>query len=80
MIVRLSDMVPGHKMCCICFEYIPVEDLFVDPSGQKWDLCNPCNAYQEVISGLLSLGYSKNETIALLRDLTRYLRPDRIEP
>lgn len=28
------------KMCCICFKMTPVEDLWVDSKGQKWDLCS----------------------------------------
>lgn len=27
-------------MCPVCFKGTPVTDLFVDSSGQKWDLCS----------------------------------------
>lgn len=27
-------------MCPVCFKGVPVSDLFVDSSGQKWDLCS----------------------------------------
>ena len=43
-IVRLADLVPGHKMCCSCCELIPFDDLYVDEDGQKWDFCVPCKA------------------------------------
>ena len=33
---------PGHAMCCSCFACIPVEDLYTDENGEKWDLCWPC--------------------------------------
>jgi hypothetical protein len=39
-----------HKMCCVCFTMTPVEDLWVDDSGQRWDLCS------EECAGELGLG------------------------
>lgn len=47
MIHRLSEVrdTTGqltHKMCCICFEFVPVEDLWRDEGGQRWDMCVPC--------------------------------------
>lgn len=32
----------GKWLCCICMEFIPIEDLYVDSDGQKWDNCVPC--------------------------------------
>lgn len=40
----LADMVPGHKMCCLCFEFVPFSDLYEDARGFKWDICKPCQA------------------------------------
>ena len=31
-----------HQLCCICFDYILVEDLWVDEDGTKWDICQKC--------------------------------------
>ena len=31
-----------HYMCCICFEYTAIADLFVDFEGHKWDMCIDC--------------------------------------
>lgn len=33
----------GKWLCCICIEFIPIKDLFVDKDGQKWDHCIPCD-------------------------------------
>ena len=40
--ISITDMVPGHKMCCVCFNFIPYDELYVDNDGQKWDNCVPC--------------------------------------
>lgn len=37
-----------HQLCCICFEYIPVEDLYKDEQGQKWDVCQKCNLMEQI--------------------------------
>ncbi len=29
----------GWVMCCICFEYRQPEGLYVDITGQMWDVC-----------------------------------------
>lgn len=29
-----------HQMCCICFKITPIEDLWKDSEGYKWDLCS----------------------------------------
>jgi hypothetical protein len=45
VIIRLRDLVPaGHRMCCLCFEAIPVDQLWVDNDGMQWDMCVPCKA------------------------------------
>lgn len=31
-----------HQLCCCCFEYIPVTELWVDEDGTKWDVCQDC--------------------------------------
>lgn len=43
-IVKLSERVDEagnvtHKMCPFCFAMIPVDELYVDENGQKWDSC-----------------------------------------
>lgn len=38
----VQDGVLTHKMCCVCFEYIPVGELWQDENGQRWDVCRPC--------------------------------------
>lgn len=30
------------RMCPLCFEQKPLEELYVDPSGQRWDTCYQC--------------------------------------
>lgn len=37
-----------HRMCCICFEYIPVDELYVDDDGQKWDVCQKCELHEQL--------------------------------
>lgn len=68
--VRIADMVPGHKMCCLCFEFIPIDDLYVDREGQKWDTCKPCNAYEEVCIALRKAGWEREQILEILRQLT----------
>jgi hypothetical protein len=48
-IVRVSELrdendVLTHKMCCLCFDFIPVEDLFICEHESRWDQCKPCAA------------------------------------
>lgn len=76
MVGILNSQMPTHKGCCICFEFIPVEDLWKDVDGTKWDMCEPCGAYEEVCQSLKARGWTAPETFKLLRDLTRYYRPD----
>lgn len=80
MIVRLSDMVPDHKMCCLCFEYIPYDELYVDFTGQKWDMCKPCAAYDTVCRALRDYGYNREQIIQTFKDLTPYFQAGRMEP
>jgi hypothetical protein len=47
--ISLSDIVPGHRMCCICFEYISIDSLYIDAKGQKWDECTPCGIAQSKV-------------------------------
>lgn len=47
MIHRLSEVRNEageltHKMCCLCFEFIPVDELYVDGDGTRWDMCRTC--------------------------------------
>lgn len=32
----------GMVMCCICFKRVPVDDVYEDLDGQKWDMCQSC--------------------------------------
>lgn len=34
--------IPGHVICSICIEATPIEDLYIDQDGDKWDMCKPC--------------------------------------
>lgn len=80
MVTMIADWIPGHKMCCICFEYIQVYDLWVDRDGQKWDMCKPCAAYEEVCKGLKSIGYTNEDIPTLLRALTENFFSATLEP
>ena len=74
-------MVPGHKMCCICFEYISLDDLWVDIDGQKYDMCRPCVGAYDVLAGLLvNAGYTNEQIIQTFKDLTTRFQADSIEP
>jgi len=47
MVHRLSEIRDEagnltHRMCCICFEYVPVDNLWRDENGQRWDMCQDC--------------------------------------
>lgn len=37
--VSLSRLPDGRVMCCICFEYRTVDELFTDAAGVTWDVC-----------------------------------------
>lgn len=37
--VRAPDGTLTHKMCTFCFRMVPVDELWVDEQGQKWDSC-----------------------------------------
>jgi hypothetical protein len=37
---RLSRPGGGLVMCCICFHYRTVDELFVDAHGVTWDVCS----------------------------------------
>lgn len=41
-----AEGVLTHQMCCLCVEFIAVEDLWTDAEGQRWDLCSPCKGYE----------------------------------
>jgi hypothetical protein len=30
---------PGQFMCCICFDFFPIEDAWKDEVGQAWGMC-----------------------------------------
>jgi hypothetical protein len=45
-VVDLMRPAPGVVRCCICFHAFKVEDLYVDPDGQKWDVCWGCAAME----------------------------------
>lgn len=34
-------------MCCICFGWSTHDELWVDATGQKWDVCETCGINQE---------------------------------
>jgi hypothetical protein len=47
--VLVSSGIPGIAfpvndmlLCAICVEWLHVDDLYVDPNGDKWDTCKPC--------------------------------------
>ena len=75
MFELMNSQMPTHKGCCICFEFVPVEDLWQDLDGSRWDMCKPCGAY-ELICGLLSgMGYEREQILEIFKDLTRYFTP-----
>jgi hypothetical protein len=43
-------------MCCICFRYFNVEDLFIDDDGDKWDMCVPCGIEETLYARAASTG------------------------
>jgi hypothetical protein len=48
--IRRIDRGPGWRMCCICFEAIKIEDLWVDSTGITWDMCKECGAREGAIA------------------------------
>lgn len=57
MVERLSEIRDGdgritHKLCCICFQYIPFDELWVDDLGQRWDMCVGCGLAEQVLEEL----------------------------
>lgn len=63
MITRISDMIPGYKMCAICFEAVPVDDVYTDRHGDRWDMCVPCGTTEDVYSSLKKAGYTNEQVI-----------------
>jgi hypothetical protein len=39
---------PGECMCCICFEWTPVDELYVDDAGDVWDVCRRAECVEQV--------------------------------
>ena len=37
----------GMVQCCICFGRFGKEELYVDHTGTKWDMCKDCGISQE---------------------------------
>lgn len=46
---RLSHPTPDIYMCCICFRMWHVDELYVDASGVKWDMCPKCGEREAAI-------------------------------
>lgn len=44
--VRDADGALTHQMCCICFKMRPLDMLWLDDLGEKWDICSPWCAQQ----------------------------------
>ena len=47
MVTRISERRDAegkltHIMCCLCFEYTPLDGLYVDSGGLRWNICTPC--------------------------------------
>lgn len=52
VIHRLSEVRDEHgelirKMCCLCFDFVPVDELFVDNAGDRWDMCRTCGQLEK---------------------------------
>ena len=45
--VDLMRPTPTSFRCCICFDAVEVDDAYADPSGQAWDMCQPCGEGEE---------------------------------
>jgi hypothetical protein len=53
-VIRLRDLVPaGYYLCCLCLEAIPVDMLWIDDTGVRWDICEPCHLAELRAMGLL---------------------------
>lgn len=39
---RLDRLTDGRVMCCLCFGYVPRDQLATDADGQLTDVCQPC--------------------------------------
>lgn len=49
MVIRVGELrdefgTLTHMMCCLCFEFIPLEDLYRCEHEARWDSCKPCTA------------------------------------
>jgi hypothetical protein len=36
----------GKVMCCVCFNRVTTDKLYVDPDGDRWDICKECQAHE----------------------------------
>lgn len=51
-------------ICADCIEWVAVDRLYVDPTGQKWDTCVPCGERHEVALVLLWMSQGRNNRTA----------------
>jgi hypothetical protein len=46
-----TDFCPEDQhMCCLCFHCFPIEALWVDEQGQRWDICLNCKALDDALA------------------------------
>lgn len=69
MVARLTELRDDggdltHMMCCICFEYTKVDELWVDDEGQTWDMCKGCGLAEQVIARLRERTFTDTDLAA----------------
>ena len=38
-----------NHVCCMCWEELEPETIYIDADGQKWDQCKACKEYEDKI-------------------------------
>lgn len=42
-------MANGKCICMVCMEPVPLDEVWVDSEGVRWDVCKPCGDREEEI-------------------------------
>lgn len=50
-------------MCCICFEWVDLADVYVDANNIKWDMCHTCGKLEDWLADQNRNGRTNQELL-----------------